>query len=313
MVVPPPALPRPAPCAQSAALARGGLQVSREIGRKGEAGVGGGGEGGGGGGGCSVPKKAPSTIIDEPPHVAGVQLRDAKRGRNPPPRSPRAPIASPSPINAEEAVEVRNDSNKPQPRKGGGGGGGGGTGGRRRQTIPGTPGLKALAGAPPPPGAAAFCASLSGEPPRLKEGGGGRRLPINESQPRGEVSRPRTRKEEEEEEEEVRGTRRFCRAHWSQQALHSPAAALRHAVREPLSLPAGPLPAVGAASGARSSTSRVSSLILVVKAGVYPSPPSTAPSIRRHSMAASASIATATRARLLQAEEELELLERAVK
>ncbi|CAK0855705.1 unnamed protein product [Prorocentrum cordatum] len=36
MVVPPPALPRPAPCAQSAALARGGLQVSREIGRKGE-------------------------------------------------------------------------------------------------------------------------------------------------------------------------------------------------------------------------------------------------------------------------------------
>ncbi|CAK0855681.1 unnamed protein product [Prorocentrum cordatum] len=114
MVVPPPALPRPAPCAQSAALARGGLQVSREIGRKGEAGVGGGGEGGGGGGGCSVPKKAPSTIIDEPPHVAGVQLRDAKRGRNPPPRSPRAPIASPSPINAEEAVEVRNDSNKPQ-------------------------------------------------------------------------------------------------------------------------------------------------------------------------------------------------------
>ncbi|CAK0855697.1 unnamed protein product [Prorocentrum cordatum] len=43
MVVPPPALPRPAPCAQSAALARGGLQVSREIGRKGEAGVGGGG------------------------------------------------------------------------------------------------------------------------------------------------------------------------------------------------------------------------------------------------------------------------------
>ncbi|CAK0855719.1 unnamed protein product [Prorocentrum cordatum] len=130
-----------------------------------------------------------------------------------------------------------------------------------------------------------------------------------------QVSREIGRKgeEEEEEEEEVRGTRRFCRAHWSQQALHSPAAALRHAVREPLSLPAGPLPAVGAASGARSSTSRVSSLILVVKAGVYPSPPSTAPSIRRHSMAASASIATATRARLLQAEEELELLERAVK
>ncbi|CAK0855707.1 unnamed protein product [Prorocentrum cordatum] len=128
-----------------------------------------------------------------------------------------------------------------------------------------------------------------------------------------EIGRKGEAGEEEEEEEEVRGTRRFCRAHWSQQALHSPAAALRHAVREPLSLPAGPLPAVGAASGARSSTSRVSSLILVVKAGVYPSPPSTAPSIRRHSMAASASIATATRARLLQAEEELELLERAVK
>ncbi|CAK0855693.1 unnamed protein product [Prorocentrum cordatum] len=187
MVVPPPALPRPAPCAQSAALARGGLQVSREIGRKGEAGV------GGGGGGTRYPEVLQSPL--EPTSIGG-----AHKG-----------------------------------------------GGREAGEIP-----RLVVWRTPPPV-------------------------------------------------------------WGQPNKHSPAAALRHAVREPLSLPAGPLPAVGAASGARSSTSRVSSLILVVKAGVYPSPPSTAPSIRRHSMAASASIATATRARLLQAEEELELLERAVK
>ncbi|CAK0855720.1 unnamed protein product [Prorocentrum cordatum] len=253
------------------------------------------------------PSEGPNARLDEKGGGA-VRERSRAHGGAAPGAAPACAVRTERGSSPRRSPSVSGDR-----EKGGRGGGGGGTGGRRRQTIPGTPGLKALAGAPPPPGAAAFCASLSGEPPRLKEGGGGRRLPINESQPRGEVSRPRTRKEEEEEEEEVRGTRRFCRAHWSQQALHSPAAALRHAVREPLSLPAGPLPAVGAASGARSSTSRVSSLILVVKAGVYPSPPSTAPSIRRHSMAASASIATATRARLLQAEEELELLERAVK
>ncbi|CAK0855677.1 unnamed protein product [Prorocentrum cordatum] len=65
MVVPPPALPRPAPCAQSAALARGGLQVSREIGRKGEAGEGG---GGGGGGGTRYPEVLQSPL--EPTSIA---------------------------------------------------------------------------------------------------------------------------------------------------------------------------------------------------------------------------------------------------
>ncbi|CAK0855722.1 unnamed protein product [Prorocentrum cordatum] len=129
------------------------------------------------------PSEGPNARLDE---KGGGAVRERSRAHG-----GAAPGAAPAcAVRTERGSSPRRSPSVSGDREKGGRGGGGGTGGRRRQTIPGTPGLKALAGAPPPPGAAAFCASLSGEPPRLKEGGGGRRLPINESQPRGEVSRP---------------------------------------------------------------------------------------------------------------------------